>query len=68
MTTELDNLLWALEAEAAEPSVIVDPALEAFCLMKRAARGTVPPRASGSGRVPLETILRYLEQNNEADG
>jgi hypothetical protein len=68
MTMDLDTLLWSLEAEAAEPSVIVDPALEAFCLMRsRMPRGTAPSRTSRSGRVPLKAILAYLEQNAGSD-
>jgi hypothetical protein len=47
-----------------EPSVIVDPSLEAFCVVRtRMARGTRPPRAQGSGRLPLEMIQRYLREN-----
>jgi len=68
MTTDLDYLLWGLEAETAEPSVIVDPALEAFCLMRtRAARGTKPPRSAGAGRVPLAAILRYIDQHDSGE-
>ena len=65
MPTELDQVLWGLEAEAAEPSVIVDPALEAFCLMRaRMARGTSPPPVSADGRIPLDAILTYLSENS----
>jgi len=67
MTTDLDLVLWTLEAEAAaEPNVLVDPALEAFCLMgTRMARGTIPPSAN-TGRVPLKAILAYLAQNEDS--
>ena len=68
MTSDLDRVLWGLEAEAAEPSVIVDPDLEAFCVMRsRIARGTVPPRTSSSGRIPLKAILAYIENNSGSE-
>lgn len=64
MTTDLDKVLWGLEAEAAEPSVVVDPTLQAFCMMRsRMARGTSPPRDAGTGRLPLEAILAYIDEN-----
>jgi hypothetical protein len=68
MPTDLDMVVWDLDDAAAtseEPSVIVDPAMEAFCMMRsRMARGSSPslPR---SGRLPLEAIMAYMNQNAE---
>jgi len=75
MSADIDTVLRSLEValrnlegEADEPRVIVDPGLEAFCLMgTRMARGTVPPRSSSSGRVPLAAILAYLGENADED-
>ncbi len=67
---ELDEVLWDLDAGAQEPpeepSVLVDPAIEAFCVVRpRVARGTAPPPASG--RLPLELIRLYMLQNAEPE-
>ncbi len=45
-----------------EPNVLVDPAIQAFCMMRRTPRGSVPP-PPGSGRLPLALIERYLLEN-----
>jgi len=64
MPADLDQVLWGLDDEADEPSVLVDPALEAFCLMRtRMARGTSPPRTSSADRPTLEAIIQYMSQN-----
>ncbi len=68
MSADIDTVLRSLEVEGDEPRVIVDPGLEAFCLMgTRMARGTIPPRSSSSGRVPLAAILAYLSENADDD-
>lgn len=47
-----------------EPSVIIEPTLAPFCVVRtRMARGTRPPRAETSGRLPLDMIQRYLREN-----
>jgi len=54
----LDAALRELEED--EPSVIVEPEIGAFCMVRaRAARGTTPPERT-SGRLPLEAILAYI--------
>jgi hypothetical protein len=49
-----------------EPSVIVEPTLAPFCVVRtRIARGTRPPRAETSGRLPLSMIQQYLRENTD---
>ncbi len=63
MLADIDQVEWSLDDEEGskpdEPNVIVDPTIEAFCVMRsRHARGTSPPPSSG--RVPLEVIVAYM--------
>ena len=49
-----------------EPSVIVEPTLAPFCVVRtRMARGTRPPRAETTGRLPLDMIQQYLRENTD---
>lgn len=70
MPTQLDEVLWELDEPVEhreEPSVLVDPALEAFCVMRtRMPRGSVPP-PTGSGRLPMDLILRYMAENSDPE-
>jgi hypothetical protein len=71
MPSDIDRVLSSLEIESDEPCVLVDPTLEAFCLMRtRSARGTSPPRPSRGGRLPLAAIIAYMRENGggEATG
>ena len=69
MSSDIDRVLWSLESDSTEPCVLVDPTLEAFCLMRtRAARGTTPPGPSSSGRLPLEEIIAYMRENEGSEG
>jgi hypothetical protein len=69
MSPSIDWVLSSLEAEASEPCVLVDPTLEAFCLVRtRTARGTSPPRPSSSGRLPLEAIIAFMRENDDSAG
>lgn len=71
MPSELELVLWELDTDELipiheEPRVLVDPAIEAFCVVKaRTARGTTPPPTPGSGRLSRELIERYLLENAE---
>jgi len=67
MPSDLDTVLSDLQADTEpppeEPRVLVDPAIEAFCIVKgRTARGTSPPPAE-AGRLSRELIERYLLEN-----
>jgi hypothetical protein len=47
-----------------EPSVVVDPTLEPFGVVRsRIARGTLPPRPPQNGRLSLAMIQQYLREN-----
>ena len=66
---DLDKVLGELDESTKsreEPSVLVDPAIQAFCEMRRTPRGSVPP-PPGSGRLPLALIERYLRENATPD-
>jgi hypothetical protein len=66
---ELDKVLRELGEPAEpreEPSVLVDPTIQAFCMTRRAPRGSSPP-PMGTGRLSRELIELYLRQNAEPD-
>jgi len=47
-----------------EPSVIVEPTLAPFCVVRtRMARGTSPPSEEITGRLSMEMIQQYLREN-----
>ncbi|MBL0212792.1 MAG: hypothetical protein IPQ07_02800 [Myxococcales bacterium] len=67
-SSDIERVLWELDEESSEPRVLVDPTLEAFCLVTtRTARGTTPPPQRRSERLPLHLIQAYLRENAADD-
>ncbi len=68
MSSDIEQVLWDLDDESSEPKVLVDPTLEAFCLVTtRSARGTTPPPQRRSDRLPLAMIQAFLRENAADD-
>ena len=58
MPADIDKVEWLLDDSDDEPKVIVDPSLEAFCLMRtRVPPASPPPRPTAAA---LELVLAFL--------